>query len=100
MDKCPQDNCCLDKCQLANVVAMKTEQKLKQTKISCFMKTTAKETEGGTDTKKQMTAGPPDTVVSAINTSLFENFTGQMSSGVQPGTDSGAAGLTRVPRGC
>ena len=38
MDKCHQDNCCLDKCQLANVVAMKTEQKLKQTKISCFMK--------------------------------------------------------------
>ena len=65
-----------------------------------FHETTAKETEGGTDTKKQMTTGPPDTVVSAINTSLFENFTGQMSSGVQPGTDSGAAGLTRVPRGC
>ena len=47
---------------------MKTEQKLKQTKISCFMKTTSKETAGGTDTMKQMTAGTPNTVVSAENT--------------------------------
>ena len=55
-----------------NVVAMKTEQKLKQTKISCFMKTTSKETAGGTDTMKQMT-----TVVSAENKTLLRILRGR-----------------------
>ena len=47
---------------------------------------------------KQMTAGTPNTVVSPEKPTLFENFTGQLSSNVQPGMDSGAAGITRGPR--
>ena len=43
---------------------------------------------------RQMTAGPPYTVVRASNTSHFEIFTGQVSSSVQPGTDRDAPGIT------
>ena len=46
---------------------------------------------------KQMTAGTPNTVVSSEKPTLFDNFPGQMSSDVQPGMDSGAAGITRGP---
>ena len=70
-----------------NVLSMKTEQGLKQPKISFLMKTTSKKAEGGQDTRGQMVAGPPDTMARPSSSSDFENFTGQLSSNVQPGSD-------------
>ena len=77
-----------------NIVSMRTEKKLTQTKISFFAKTNTKEAEGRGDTKKQLTAGPQDTVVSASKPANFGNFTGQSSRDVQPGMDCGAPGLS------
>ena len=70
-----------------NVLSMKTEQGLKQPKISFLMKTTSKKAEGGQDTRGQMAAGPPYTMVRASSSSDFDNFSGQLSSNVQPGSD-------------
>ena len=75
-----------------NVIAMKTEQKLKQTKISFFVRSDSGETVGRGDTKMQMAAGRASTMISASNTAIFENVTGQTSSNVQPGMCSSALG--------
>ena len=83
-----------------NVLAMKTEQKLKQTKISFFVKTNSGEAEGRGDTKMQLAAGHSDTVASASKTENFDNVTGQMCCDVQPRTSRVARwdDLTWVPR--
>ena len=70
-----------------DVLSMRTEQGLKQTKISFLMKTTSKKAEGRQDTRGQMAAGPPYTMVRASSSSDFDNFSGQLSSNVQPGSD-------------
>ena len=75
-----------------NVIAMKKEQKLKQTKISSFVMSDSGETVGRGDTKMQMAAGRASTMVTASNTAIFENVTGQTSSDVQPGMCSSALG--------
>ena len=71
-----------------NVLSMRTEQGLRQTKISFLKKTPSKKAEGGHDTEGQLVAGPPDMLARASSSSHFENSTGQLSSYVKPGSDA------------
>ena len=74
------------------MIDMRKEQKLTQTKISSFVMSDSGKTAGKGDTKLQMAAGRASTMVSASNTTIFENSTGQTSSNVQPGMCDSALG--------
>ena len=75
-----------------NVLAMKTEQKLKQTKISFFVRSDSGEAVGRGDTKMQLAAGRASTMANASNTENFDNVTGQSTCDVQPGMSCGTPG--------
>ena len=70
-----------------NVLSMRTEQGLTQTKISFVKKTPSRKAEVQ-DTKGRLVAGPTDMLTSASNSSHLENSTGQLSSYVEHGTDA------------